>query len=272
MSRADFVKAALSEDIGRGDLFAKAANTKLISAYIRSKEDGILAGVAYAKELALLCGLEIKFKKNDGERIEHGNKICEISGDAATVLSAERTLLNILQHASGIATNAAGYVAAVSHFNVMILDTRKTRPMLREFEKYASRIGGAVNHRMGLDDCLMLKDTHLKAIGDLKSFIANARKLIPFTSLIEVECETVEGGIEAMRCGADIVMCDNMSPQQAGEVVSKRNSSFVNVKLECSGGITLENVADFAACGVDAISIGGIIHHANWLDFSMKVN
>ena len=181
-----------------------------------------------------------------------------------------QTFLNLLQHASGIATNASKYAKLLEHSKVVLLDTRKTRPQLRDFEKYASRIGGAINHRLGLDDCLMLKDTHLKTITNLKEFILKARKRISWVTKIEIECETLSQVQEAMNAGADIIMCDNMNPLQIKEVVDFRNQQFPHILLEASGNITEKTIESFLDSGIDAISSGSIIHQATWLDFSMK--
>ena len=176
----------------------------------------------------------------------------------------------MLQHASGIATMANRFSSKIEDLDVALLDTRKTRPQLRDFEKYASRVGGAINHRLGLDDCLMLKDTHLRTISDLKSFIRDARKRISWVTKIEIECETFEQVKEAMDAGADIIMCDNMTPNQIRDVVKFRDENYPHILLEASGNISLNTVRDYAITGVDAISSGSIIHQATWLDFSMK--
>jgi len=177
----------------------------------------------------------------------------------------------MMQHASGIATNVASYKKILQDSPLKLLDTRKTRPHLRIFEKYAIRCGGGNNHRMGLDDCLMIKDTHLKTIDDLKVFIKEAREKLPFTCKIEVESEDVEFAKFAMHCGADIVMCDNMSTEDIALVVAYKHSHFSHVLLEASGNITKENILEYAKSGVDAISSGSLIHQAVWLDFSMKI-
>jgi nicotinate-nucleotide pyrophosphorylase (carboxylating) len=153
---------------------------------------------------------------------------------------------------------------------VVLLDTRKSRPQLRDFEKYASRVGGAINHRLGLDDCLMLKDTHLKTIPDLKEFVKTARKRISWVTKIEIECETFEQVQEAMDAGADIIMCDNMNTEQIKQVVEFRNKNYPHILLEASGNVNLDTIRSYAMSGVDAISSGAIIHQATWLDFSMK--
>ncbi len=265
-----FVKNAIIEDNGRGDLFFDIAPKGKFTAKVISKDDGILAGEIYAKALAKTEKFECKFLKHDGEVLKKGDVIAKLEGKASILLSSERTFLNMLQHASGIATMANRFASQIEDLNVALLDTRKTRPQLRDFEKYASRIGGAINHRLGLDDCLMLKDTHLRTINDLKSFIKNARKRISWVTKIEIECETFEQVREAMEAGADIIMCDNMTTEQIKDVVSFRDKEHPHVLLEASGNISLSTVREYALTGVDALSSGSIIHQATWLDFSMK--
>ncbi len=265
-----FVKNAIIEDNGRGDLFYDVAPKGRFTAKVITKDDGVFAGEIYAKALAKTEKFECKFLKHDGDKLKKGDVIAKLDGKASILLSSERTFLNMLQHASGIATMANRFVSQIEGLEVALLDTRKTRPQLRDFEKYASRVGGARNHRLGLDDCLMLKDTHLRTINDLKSFIKDARKRISWVTKIEIECETFEQVKESMDAGADIIMCDNMVPEQIKEVVEFRNKNYPNVLLEASGNISLSTVRDFALTGVDALSSGSIIHQATWLDFSMK--
>lgn len=267
-----FVKAALQEDIGRGDLFFLVTDNRYIDAKIIAKQDGILAGVAYAKALCKMEKISVNFLKKDGQEIEAGDTLATLSGKAKKILMCERVLLNMLQHASGIATNVYGYVKHIKETDVKLLDTRKTRPHLRVFEKYAVRCGGGSNHRMGLDDCLMIKDTHLGAINDLSLFIKIARKKLPYTAKIEVECEDYEMCKTAMKAGSDMIMCDNMPIEQIEQVVIYKNRKFPHVLIEASGNITKENILSFAQTGVDAISSGSLIHQATWLDFSMKVD
>ena len=265
-----FVKNAIVEDNGRGDLFFDIAPKGRFSARVIAKEGGMLAGVKYAKSLAKTEKFDCKFLLKDGDEVNAGDVIAELEGKASVLLSSERTFLNLLQHASGIATNASRYAKLMEGSEVVLLDTRKTRPGLRDFEKYASRLGGAINHRLGLDDCLMLKDTHLKTIPDLKEFVKKARKRISWVTKIEIECETFEQVKEAMDAGADIIMCDNMTPSQIGEVASFRDTNYPHILLEASGNITEENIQSYLQSGIDAISSGSIIHQATWLDFSMK--
>lgn len=265
-----FVKNAIIEDNGRGDLFFDVAPKGRFTAKAIAKDDGILAGELYAKALAKTEKFECKFLKHDGDVLKKGDVIAKLEGKASILLSSERTFLNMLQHASGIATQANKFASQIEDLDVALLDTRKTRPQLRDFEKYASRVGGAINHRLGLDDCLMLKDTHLRTIDNLSDFVKNARKRISWVTKIEIECETFDQVKDAMEAGADIIMCDNMTPEQIKEVVKFRDESFPSVLLEASGNISIDTVRDYALTGVDALSSGSIIHQATWLDFSMK--
>ncbi len=267
-----FVKETLAEDVGRGDLYALVEPSIDAKADIIAKCDGVVAGVKYIDVLAELEGFEVVWGKKDSETFVKGDIIAILRGDSHTLLRIERTLLNMLLHASSIATLTRKYVDIIEPYGVKLLDTRKTRPMLRVFEKYATRVGGAVNHRMGLDDSLMIKDTHYKTIKDLKNYISKARKQIPFTAKIEVEAETFDIAKEAMASGSDIVMCDNMTPKQISEIVKYRDKNFPHILLEASGNISLETIESYAASGVDAISSGSLIHQANWIDLSMKMS
>lgn len=266
-----FVKATLAEDVGRGDLYALVESAVDAKADIIAKSDGVVAGVKYIDVLAKLEGFEIAWGKQDGESFVRGDVLAIIRGDSHTLLRNERTLLNMLLHASSIATLTQKYVSLIAPYGVKLLDTRKTRPMLRVFEKYATRCGGAVNHRMGLDDALMIKDTHLKTISDLAAYIKKAREAIPFTAKIEIEAETFAIASHAMACGCDIVMCDNMTPEQIAQVVAYRDANYPHILLEASGNISLETIESYAKSGVDAISSGSLIHQANWIDLSMKM-
>ena len=266
-----FVKKALEEDIGRGDLFSLVGKESFASAQIICKDVGVFSGEPYIRALCKMNTLDVKFHVNDGDSLQKGDLIALIEGKSNTLLRCERTILNLMQHASGIATNVASYKKVLEGYTLKLLDTRKTRPHLRIFEKYAIRCGGGNNHRMGLDDCLMIKDTHLKTIDDLKIFITEAREKLPFTCKIEIESEDVAFAKFAMHCGADIVMCDNMPYNDIESIVIYRNGHFPHVLLEASGNITKENIVEYAKTGVDAISSGSLIHQAVWLDFSMKI-
>lgn len=267
----NFVAQALSEDMGRGDLYALIANDTCAYAHIIAKDIGVFSGACYVESVVRLNSLSLDFCLADGVAFEKGDILCKLSGSHITLLQIERVLLNILAHSSGIATLCAQYVQEVKDFSVKILDTRKTRPLLRNLEKYSIRNGGAHNHRFGLDTMLMLKDTHLAYIGDLQRVISTARSKLPFMCPIEVECESFERAIEAIKAGADVIMCDNMNPQEISQVVAYRDSIAAHICIEASGNITLENIRAYAQSGVDAISIGSLIHQARWLDISMKI-
>lgn len=271
MLKEKFIENVVAEDIGRGDLFARVSKSKEVRAYLLAKSDGVLAGREYIEVMASMYGLELKWYFEDGEVFEKDDKLFYIFGDSQMILSLERSILDIVLHASSIATLTAQYAKRVEPYGVKLLDTRKTRPLLREFEKYAVRCGGGINHRMGLDDCLMLKDTHLKTIDKLPEFMEEIRRKIPFTAKVEIECETVGMAQEAMKVGADIVMCDNMNNELIKEVVSFRNANYPHVLLEASGNVTLDTIDEIAQTGVDAISSGSLIHQANWIDLSMKM-
>jgi len=266
-----FIESVIAEDVGRGDLFARIAQPKEVRSYILAKSSGVFAGREYIDTMAKMYGLELKWYLKDGEAFNKGDKLLYVIGNSKTILSLERSILDIVLHASSIATLTSKYVEKVEPYGVKLLDTRKTRPLLREFEKYAVRCGGGINHRMGLDDCLMLKDTHLKTIKDLATFMREVRRKIPFTSKVEIECETLKMAQEAMRVGADIVMCDNMTNDLIREVVAFRNENYPHVLLEASGNVTLDTIEEIAQTGVDAISSGALIHQANWIDLSMKM-
>jgi len=271
MLKENFLKALISEDIGRGDLFSRISESKEIRAFIIAKSDGVFGGREYIDVLAQMYNLTLMWEVRDGESFQQGDKLLFVTGDSKSILSLERSILDIVLHASSIATLTAKYVQKLKNTGVKLLDTRKTRPLLREFEKYAVRCGGGINHRMGLDDCLMLKDTHLQTIDDLDLFMQEVREKIPFTSKVEIECETLDMVKKAMKAGADIVMCDNMSLEETKEVVAFRSAYYPHILLEASGNVTMKTIGPIAQTGVDAISSGSIIHQANWIDLSMKV-
>jgi len=266
----DFLKEVLKEDIGRGDLARELIPNKIVNARVIAKSEGIVAGIEYIKNFTYLADVKFDFNFDDGDEYKKGDIIFTLSGNAKDILSIERSLLNILQHSSGIASNAYEFTKRVK--NLKILDTRKTRPLLRTFEKYAAKCGGVTNHRLGLDDCLMLKDTHLATFKSIKEAIKIARESIPFTTKIEVECESFIQAKEAMEGGADIVMCDNMDFSEIKKVVEFRNENYPLILLEASGNITLDNLTEYENLGIDAISSGAIIHQATFKDFSMKIN
>ena len=271
MLKDKFIEAMVAEDIGRGDLFSRILDSKEVRAYIVAKSEGIFGGKEYIDVLAKMYNLELQWEVEDSSHFKIGDRLLYVSGDSKMILSLERSILDIALHASSIATLTGKFVEKIEPYGVKLLDTRKTRPLLREFEKYAVRCGGGINHRMGLDDCLMLKDTHLKTIDNLKVFMQEVRRKIPFTSKVEIECEELNGVKEAMDAGADIVMCDNMSNSKIREVVDYRDKNYPHILLEASGNVGLETIEEIAKTGVDAISSGSLIHQANWIDLSMKM-
>lgn len=266
-----FIIQALQEDLGRGDVYALIADDKEARAYIVAKESGVFSGFVYLQELARHFCIEILDSRHDGEGFSQGAHLCTLVGSHIALLQMERVLLNILAHSSGIATLTHDYVSKVGDLPIRVLDTRKTRPLLRELEKYSVRNGGGSNHRLGLDSMLMLKDTHLAHIGDLREIISRARLKLPFMCPIEVECENLTRAKEAMEAGADVVMCDNMNLDEIAAVVAHRNATAPHIRLEASGNIELKNLRAYASSGVDALSIGSLIHQARWLDMSMKI-
>lgn len=270
-----FIENALFEDLGRGDLFQRLLDKDFrAKAYIIAKDEGVFSGKVYVDELCKICNIDLKWHIDDKGHFKSQDKLVELEADYTLLLKIERILLNIIQHSSGIATNTASYMEILGDLEISVLDTRKTRPLLRDFEKYSVRNGGAKNHRMGLDDTLMLKDTHFKYIDtkDLKSMILKARKQIPWTAKIELEADSVEFAKVALACGADIVMCDNMQSHEIKEVVEFRNEFYPHVLLEASGMINKNTILEYAKTGVDAISIGSLIHQAVWVDMSMKMS
>ncbi|SFV61954.1 Quinolinate phosphoribosyltransferase [decarboxylating] [hydrothermal vent metagenome] len=271
MLKDKFIEAMVAEDVGRGDLFSRISISKEVQAYIIAKSDGVFAGREYIDTLAKMYDLKLDWQVEDGSSFQIGEKLLFLSGDSKRILSLERSILDIALHASSIATLTAKFVKKVEPYGVKLLDTRKTRPLLREFEKYAVRCGGGINHRMGLDDCLMLKDTHLQTVDNLNLFMREVRQKIPFTSKIEIECESLEMVRDAMEAGADIVMCDNMTNEAIIEVVAFRDENYPHILLEASGNVSLDTIEEIAKTGVDAISSGALIHQSNWIDLSMKI-
>ncbi len=267
----EFMLKALAEDEGRGDLYSLVSVEVPASAKIIAKSDGVMAGALYAEALCEFKNIDAKWLKLDGESFVNGDIIATFSGTSHTLLTCERTILNTILHASSIATLTSKYINIIKPYGVKLLDTRKTRPHLRILEKYATRCGGATNHRMGLDDSLMLKDTHLKTIGNLEEFLKEARKKIPFTSKIEIEAENIAQAKEFITLGVDIVMLDNMSPDVIKQIVKFRDETNPTL-LEASGNININTLASYAQTGVDAISSGSLIHQASWIDLSMKMD
>ena len=270
------VKSALAEDCVAADLTTEAlipVNLKG-KASILVKRDGVLAGLNVAKEVFRQVDASLRFKAlvKDGASVRKGLVVATIDGKVASILRAERTALNFLQHLSGVATETARYVEAVSGAKAVITDTRKTVPGLRTLEKYAVRMGGGQNHRMNLADGVLIKDNHQVALRShglgLKEVVKKACKHAPRAMRVEVEVESVKQAQEALSAGADIIMLDNMKVEDMRKAVKLVKGKAL---LEASGGITLDNVRSVAETGVDYISIGALTHSAKALDISLEL-
>ena len=232
-------------------------------------EDGIIAGLrVFERVFKLLDGnTEVRFDVQDGDRVTKGQHMATVVGDIRVLLSGERTALNYLQRMSGIATYTSKVAKLLEGTKTTLLDTRKTTPCMRIFEKYAVTVGGGANHRYNLSDGVLLKDNHIDAAGGVKAAVLAAKAYAPFVRKIEVETETLEQVQEALEAGADIIMLDNMSPELMAEAVKLIDG---RAKTECSGNITRENIEKITAIGVDYVSSGALTHSAPILDISLK--
>jgi len=271
----NIIDLALAEDLGHGDITSEVLIPPDLEgkASILIKERGILAGIEVAKKVFLRVDSSLRFNvlTKDGTEVKPGDTVATVSGKVISILKVERTALNFLQRLSGIASETAKYVAKTRGFTVDITDTRKTTPGLRLLEKYAVSMGGGKNHRLHLGDGILIKDNHLatlRALGmSLKDIIAKAKQNAPQGVKIEVEVNTTQEAMDAAEAGADIIMLDNMSPEEMHRVVSLLPSQ---VKVEASGGITLANVRQAATTGVNLISIGALTHSPKALDISLE--
>ncbi|WP_349679179.1 carboxylating nicotinate-nucleotide diphosphorylase [Clostridium sp. UBA4548] len=261
---------ALEEDMPWYDISTSAIlkEDTQCSVQLISKDTGIIAGLMIFKRVFELLGkVEIKFYKEDGDKVNNGELIAELSGSTSNILSGERTALNFLQRMSGIATLTSKFVSQLEGTSSKLLDTRKTTPGLRILEKYAVKIGGGYNHRFNLSDGVMLKDNHIAAAGGIKKAVALVRSKGCYGKQIEVEVESLDMVVEALDAKADIIMLDNMdieTMKEAISIIAKRAIS------ECSGNVNLKTIKDMALTGVDYISVGELTHSADILDFSMK--
>lgn len=266
-----YILLALEEDIHGEDVTTNSIlnEYKQASVDLICKEDGIIAGLAVFERVFTLLDENTKVEcyVKDGDSITVGQKIASVIGDARVLLSGERTALNYLQRMSGIATYTNSIVKLLKNSNTKLVDTRKTTPCLRIFEKYAVTVGGAGNHRYNLSDGVLLKDNHIDAAGGIKQAVEMARKHAPFVRKIEVETENLDMVKEAVEAGADIIMLDNMSPEQMREAVALING---RAETECSGNITKDNINTILEIGVDYVSSGALTHSAPILDLSLK--
>ena len=265
------IRMALEEDITSEDVSTNAVMPTNVKGTVDliAKEDGVIAGMdVYARVFKLLDeSMEIEMFCQDGDEVKKGDLMAKVTGDIRVLLSGERVALNYLQRMSGIATYTMSVVKLLEGSGVTLLDTRKTTPNCRVFEKYAVRVGGGCNHRYNLSDGVLLKDNHIGAAGSITKAIQMAKAYAPFVRKIEIETETLEQVAEAVEAGADIIMLDNMTPEVMKQAVALIDG---RAQTECSGNITKENIARIREIGVDFVSSGALTHSAPILDISMK--
>ena len=271
MQADQLIRMALQEDITSEDVSTNAVMPTATKGTVDliAKEDGVIAGLdIYARVFTILDEkTEIDFHCKDGDEVKKGDLMATVTGDIRVLLSGERVALNYLQRMSGIATYTRQVSKLLEGSKVTLLDTRKTTPNCRVFEKYAVRVGGGCNHRYNLSDGVLLKDNHIGAAGSVTKAVQMAKAYAPFVRKIEIEVETLEQVREAVEAGADIIMLDNMTPEvmrQAVELIDGR------AQTECSGNITKENIQKIREIGVDFVSSGALTHSAPILDISMK--
>ena len=266
-----FIKMALEEDINSEDVTTNSVmpHYKKGQVELICKKDGIVAGLQVFQRVFQLLDpkTEVVFDVQDGEVVQKGQHMATVVGDIRVLLSGERTALNYLQRMSGIATYTNKVVKLLEGTKTTLLDTRKTTPCMRIFEKYAVTVGGGSNHRYNLSDGVLLKDNHIDAAGSVKAAVLAAKAYAPFVRKIEVETESLEQVQEALEAGADIIMLDNMTPDMMAEAVKLIDG---RAKTECSGNITKENIEKITAIGVDYVSSGALTHSAPILDISLK--
>ena len=269
------IELAIQEDFEKGDhtSLATVSSNQQGKAKLIVKQQGIIAGMELAKKVFSIIdsSTEVKTFINDGAKIKIGDIPFEVYGKTQSILKSERLILNIMQRMSGIATTTNSYVEKIKQYKTKILDTRKTTPGFRIFEKEAVRIGGGVNHRMGLYDMIMIKDNHIDFAGGIEKAIDRTNDYLKTKNLdlkIEIEARNISD-VEAIlkHGGVNIIMLDNFNIENTLKAVKLINGKY---QTESSGGITIESIADYAACGVDFISIGALTHHVNSLDLSLK--
>ena len=268
----EHIKHWLKEDVGNFDLTSQIIVEPGVSSTFNliAREPTIISGLEVARAIFYQVDHELEFKPlcSDKDQVKTGGKVASISGKASAILTAERIVLNILQRMCGIATMTAKYVKEISHTNACLVDTRKTTPGLRLFEKYAFYCGGGKNHRFGLDSGVMLKDNHLALVDNISEAVSAVKDRAPILTKIEVECDKISQVREAMTAGADLIMLDNMSlakMERAVKLVSGK------VPLECSGGVNLNNIRKKAETGVNYISVGSITQSACCIDIGLDV-
>lgn len=271
MQADQLIRMALQEDITSEDVSTNAVMPTEVKGTVDliAKEDGIIAGLdVYARVFQMLDEkTEIDFKCKDGDEVKKGELMATLTGDIRVLLSGERVALNYLQRMSGIASYTRSVVSLLGESKTKLLDTRKTTPNMRIFEKYAVRVGGGYNHRYNLSDGVLLKDNHIGAAGSVTKAVQMAKEYAPFVRKIEVEVENLDMVKEAVEAGADIIMLDNMSTEEMQEAIRIIDG---RAETECSGNVTKENISRLTSLGVDYISSGALTHSAPILDISLK--
>jgi nicotinate-nucleotide pyrophosphorylase (carboxylating) len=266
----------LEEDEGFGDITSNAVVEKdlEVTAQIVSKDEGILAGMDIIREVFEEYGVEVTFCLADGSQISKNDLLMSVSGDARTILLLERTVLNLSMRMSGVASAAAHYVNLVKDYDVRVAGTRKTSPAIAKFDKYALTVGGADTHRFSLDDMVLIKDNHIATCRSPLEALLKAKANTSFSKKIEIEVESLDDAIDCVENGADIVMLDNMDPEEVSEVIGRLDELNIRQKslIEVSGGITDETIVDYAKLGVDIISIGALTHSSRSLNFSLRMD
>ena len=274
----DVIKFMLKEDEGFGDITSNALipEDKTFYAKLVSKDDGILAGIEVIKGMFEEYGIDILSSMDDGDKIKKGDILLELEGNARKILLLERTALNLLMRMSGVATKTNRIVKSVNEINdkIRVAGTRKTAPALQKFDKMAISIGGGDPHRSALDDMVLIKDNHIAVVGSVEEALKRAKKNVSFSKKIEIEVENEDDAVIAAKNGADIIMFDNMSPNEAQDTLDIliENGLRENVLIEISGGITEDNILDYAPLDVDIISLGSLTHQASSLNFSLDMD
>ena len=268
----EHIKKALQEDIGFGDITTDYLTDEndMMTCVLNTRVDGIFCGKDVFETVFKILSdkINIKFYFKDGDEIRKGDKIADIQGPARYILMGERTALNYVQRMSGIATETNKYQKAIGEYKAKIVDTRKTTPCFRAFEKYSVKTGGGALHRFNLSDCAMIKDNHIKFSGSITKAVEKLKQNISHAHKIEVECDTIEQIKEALECGVDIIMLDNMTPDQMKEGVNLINGRAI---VEASGNVSLSTIHEIASTGVDIISSSAIVAKAPTLDLGLDM-
>lgn len=269
------IEYMLEEDEGFGDITSEAVvdEDKTVTAHIISKDEGILAGIDIIKEMFESKNVQVIFNLKDGTKIAKNDLLMCLKGDARTILLLERSALNLLMRMSGVASAADYYVNLVNDYDVIIAGTRKTLPAIGKFDKQALKIGGVDTHRFSLDDMVLIKDNHIASVGTPLETLLKAKENVSFSKKIEIEVESLKDAVDCVENKADIVMLDNMSPKEVEEVLEELIKLNIrdNSLIEVSGGITAENIVDYAKLGIDIISLGALTHSSRSLNFSLRI-